>query len=129
MDVKGVEALLFSTHQILATVAGVQELRLDNTEAKELAEAISNVSRHYDVAYTEKAVGWSRLFMALGMVYGTRLYAIRERRRADRATPVNQPAAPQPAPQPKPPTKPGDINIPGVAVMPSNSMGDFFGGN
>jgi len=76
---------------MLAGITKTAELALSPPEAKSLAEAVANVSRHYDVSVSAKALDWSNLVMALGMVYGTRLIAIRTNRRAARARSVQQP--------------------------------------
>ena len=92
---------------MLAGLTSVKELSIDKTEANALATSIANVSRHYDIVATQKTMDWSNLFMALGMVYGTRLYAIRERRKARRDT-APQPVERAPSPQA------GTVDIPGV---------------
>lgn len=83
--------ILLSTHAMLAGMTRTPEFALDQKEAKSVAEALANVSRHYDVSVSAKALDWTNLIMALGMVYGTRVFAIRNRRmneRAERAKPV-----------------------------------------
>lgn len=99
LDINGVEAILFSAHTILATIVKTPEIALDQIEARQMAEAIGNVSRHYDIAATQKTLDWANLIMAAGMIYGTRLYAIRAKRVA------NKPASPKPN---------GSTHIPGV---------------
>lgn len=89
---------------MLAVITKTQELALDQTEAHELAEGIANVSRHYDIETSQKALDWTRLMMVLGMVYGTRLYAIRAKRAA----------APRPAQPQRPQAQPAEVIIPGV---------------
>jgi hypothetical protein len=100
LDVNGLESLLYSVHGMLAGITKTEELMLDHSEAKSLAEATANVARHYDVSVSAKALDWSNLVMALGMVYGTRLVAIRARRgaerRAGRVSPMNSGEAADP---------------------------------
>lgn len=94
LDVNGIEQLLLSTHYMLAGMTRVQEIALSPDEAKSLAQATANVARHYDVSVSAKALDWTNLIMALGMVYGTRVVAMRNRARsakANRAKPVNEP--------------------------------------
>ena len=88
LDINGVEAILFSAHSILASIVKTPEIALEQVEARQMAEAIANVSRHYDIAATQKTLDWANLIMAAGMIYGTRLYAIRAKRVA------NKPAKP-----------------------------------
>ena len=85
VDLKGVESLLLSIHTILATSTQIPELVLDKDEAHRVAEAIANVSRHYDMGASEKMVDWGNLFLVFGAVYGTRIWAYRLRT-AKRAT-------------------------------------------
>lgn len=92
---------------MLAGLTSVKELSIDKAEANALATSIANVSRHYDIVATQKTMDWSNLFMALGMVYGTRMYAIRARRQQARRS------APQPV-QPQNSAQAGTVDIPGV---------------
>lgn len=84
LDVNGVEALLFSMHNLLATVSNTQELALDKTESKMLAEGVANVARHYDLGATQKSIDWANLIQCVGLIYGTRIYAIRSRVQKER---------------------------------------------
>lgn len=79
LDVNGVEAILFSTHQLLASLAQTPEMAIDKMEANTLAIGIANVARHYDMGATQKSLDWANLISVVGMVYGTRIYAIRAR--------------------------------------------------
>jgi len=78
---------------MLAAITKTQELAIDPAEANQLATAMSNVSRHYDIAATQKSMDWANLLMCVGMVYGTRIYAIRAKR-------PPRPTRQQPAPAP-----------------------------
>lgn len=116
LDINGVESILISAHTILASFTKTPELALDKEEAKQVATAVANVSRHYDVQASEKAMDWTNLFMALGMVYGTRLYAIRAKRSqiaASKPTPV-KPTASKSAPNEN------VVEIPGVGKVQVN---------
>lgn len=84
LDVSGLESLLYAVHMGLASVAKVPELRLEQEEAKTLAEASSNVLRHYDIGATQKAFDWAHLAIAIGTVYGSRIIAIQFRRKAEK---------------------------------------------
>ncbi len=74
---------------MLYAVTKVEELSIDESEAKELARAAQNVARHYDVAASQKSLDWANFVGAMCMVYGTRLYAFRNRKRAEAARPVD----------------------------------------
>lgn len=73
---------------MLAAFTKSAELLVDEDEAAKLAEATVNVSRHYNVAMAAKTVDWINFATVAGMIYGTRLVAIRNRRAGERrATP------------------------------------------
>lgn len=57
-----------------------------------LAEATANVSRHYDVQIAAKTTDWISLMMVCGTVYGSRMAAIRYRKRMERAATPPAPA-------------------------------------
>jgi len=111
-NIDAIEALLFSVHQMLAFGTGVPELAIEQAEAHSVAAAYVQVARHYPILQqSEKVLDWGGLLSALGMVYGTRLYAMRSKPR------------PQKAPQAdnRPPKSAGErsnvINIPGVGFV------------
>ena len=116
--INGLENILFNMHFMLAGITRVSELAIDNSEATMLAGAINNVARHYDMGATQKQLDWTNLFMAVGMIYGTRFVAIRAKRK-------EEPIQPSPMPQTPPRNANGDasymqqpksrkINIPGL---------------
>lgn len=69
---------------MLAAITKTSELALDNDEAKQLATASANVAKHYNMLIDPKTADWANLIMVMGMVYGTRLMAIRMRRTTER---------------------------------------------
>ena len=69
---------------------------LDEKEALELSKASVNVSRHYGFAPSSKSVDWANLIMTLGAVYGTRLIAVRNRKRSERPQKTKQPQQAEP---------------------------------
>ena len=92
-NVAGIEKLLIGIHTGIAIIASAPEFVLDTdskdydgkSEATYLAQSIKDVADHYAVKYLDqKTIDWINLFQAIGMVYGTRLFAIRERRKAER---------------------------------------------
>jgi hypothetical protein len=83
LDVNGVEAMLFSIHQMAAAITKVPELMLDKDESKQLAVGIANVARHYDVSASAKSIDIANLVMICAGVYGTRLFAFRNRMRME----------------------------------------------
>lgn len=83
---------------MLAVIAA-PELKLDADEAKLLAKATADVASFYGTVVSAKAMAWTNLVQCVGMIYGTRLFAIRNRRR-DEALRRPARAAPQNAPRP-----------------------------
>lgn len=79
MDVDGLSAIFLSSHQLLAAIAKSPELAIDEIEAKNLAAGVSNVARHYNMGTTQKTLDWFNLFQALALVYGTRIFAMRDK--------------------------------------------------
>jgi len=85
-------------HSMLAGITKVAELELTADESVNLASALSTVNAFYQVQVAEKTLAWVNLAMVSGMIYGTRIIAIRERRAQMRAAKVAQATAPKPAP-------------------------------
>jgi hypothetical protein len=77
----GLEALLFSTHALLAASLKIPELGIEQSEAKMLAMAVANVNRHYNVQVAQKTMDWANLVTSCCMIYGTRFATVRARRR------------------------------------------------
>lgn len=94
VDISGLIAEnLFACHAFLAGLSGKDILRIEEKEAEQVGGAIQNVARHYDIpGVDQKTVDWIRLARTLGMVYGTRLFAMRM------SAPAKAPAA---APKPE----------------------------
>ncbi len=76
---------------MLAAMTETPELQLAPDEAKAIAAAASNVSRHYDMRTTQKAADWAMLGIAIVGVYGPRVAVIAHKRRTP-AVPQAQPA-------------------------------------
>lgn len=111
-NIDAIEALLLGTHTLLASVSRVPELGIEPLEAKQVATAYVNVARHYPILQqSEKVIDWTNLLIALGAVYGSRLYSYRMRKPA-------QPAAP-----PRPPTATAASNAEGNNVVQIPGLG------
>lgn len=93
ISVSGLAEIIVNTHAMLAAFTKSAELFVDMEEAQKLAEATVNVSRHYNVAVAAKTVDWVNFATVAGMIYGTRLVAINNRRKMERR---NNPAKPAP---------------------------------
>lgn len=98
---------------MLAGITRTDELALSSDEAESLAGALATVNQFYQVEVAEKTLAWINLAQVAGMIYGTRLVAIRQRRRAERADRVQQPDA---------------ADFPSTANGPAPLTPDFFNG-
>ena len=75
----GLESLLLSVHQIGASFLSMEELALDEKEAKLLADAIQGVAEHYPLTLDPKYLAVGNLVMVGVGIYGTRIFAYRNR--------------------------------------------------
>jgi hypothetical protein len=75
---------MLSLHEMVAGFTGAQELRLDESEAKSIADAAADVASHYSVTADPKTMAWVNLAAAVGMVYGPRFGAIKLRRASEK---------------------------------------------
>lgn len=72
-DLSGV---LFTMHFMLAKLMDIEEVELDETEAKKLSDAVVRVNELYDgFIIPEKAMAWLSLAMVAGAIYGPRVAA------------------------------------------------------
>lgn len=115
VDIDGLTLALQNTCAILSGVAKCPELELDSDEAKQVAAAYANVARHYNFSVNEKAADWYNLMTVCGAVFGSKIIAIRMRKKSEKpstqkpvfaqpqreATPSQ--ARPAPAKAPPPP--------------------------
>jgi hypothetical protein len=65
------------------------ELNISETEAANMATAINNVQRHYDIQATQKTMDWINLAMVCGSIYVPRIIAMNLTKPAP---PANNPA-------------------------------------
>lgn len=68
----------------LGNIAGAPELFLTEEEANEISEAVKELSKHYPIGMSEKAIAWTNLTFAMGGVFGPKAVAIWKRPRAPR---------------------------------------------
>ena len=97
------------------------ELALEKQEADALAQAISEVEKHYSVTLTPETRAWLGLAGCCAMIYGPRAYMIHKRRKEARAGPKPQKVAAPVVVNPATPPA-DDPNAPRAAAM---SMADF----
>jgi hypothetical protein len=72
---------------MLAALTKIEELAIEQDEAVTLGNAIATLAPFYNIEASAKVLAWGNMLSALGMVYGTRLIAIRARRATTPATP------------------------------------------
>lgn len=77
--------MLAIVHVGLAAVTKTPELELDDKEAASLANAVGNVMTEFDITPDPKIQAVLGLVTVSGMIYGPRIYMIRERRKEERA--------------------------------------------
>lgn len=75
---------LIIVHAAISTATKTPELAIEETEAKSLAGAVSNVLEEFDIQPDPKVQAIVGLIIAAGSVYGPRMYLIRERQKAQR---------------------------------------------
>ena len=77
--------LLLSTHMMLAAFMHVEELELDESEAKRLGDAVNKVQALYDMPIIDpKVMAWINLGLVGCGVYGPRYAAFRIRKRKEK---------------------------------------------
>lgn len=78
--------LLMSLHQMGAAIVGIEELKLDESEADAMADAIKTLSKHYPTHINPKALAWLNFGAVAIGIYGTRFEAYRMRMKKERET-------------------------------------------
>lgn len=81
---------------LLAKAAKIPELRLDEEEAKKLADATANVARHYNIAISQKTLDITNLITAVSTIYGSRIMAIANNKRISKMN-GGKPIEPKPS--------------------------------
>ncbi len=77
--------MLFNLHAMAASFVNVDKLAIDKDEAKQLADAINEVNKFYNIAFDPKKVAIFNLCVVAGKIYGTRLVAVYVDRKATKA--------------------------------------------
>lgn len=119
LDVKQREqfsTFLFQTHALIAGAVS-PFLKIDKTEADQLAGAVADVAELYDIpAVSPEVIAWGNLIQTVGFIYGTRImaarFAARQEKTQTRADASNSrgsttPAANAPKPEAAPAARPG----------------------
>ena len=76
LDLNGLEAILLSTHMMLAAIVKEPVIAIDKAEAALLATSIGNVARHYDLGASRLTLDWIALGSAMASVYAPRAIAM-----------------------------------------------------
>lgn len=71
-----IEDMIFNVHAMLASFVSVESLAIDKDEAKQLADAINEVNKFYNVGFDPKKVAIFNLVVVAGKIYGTRAVAL-----------------------------------------------------
>jgi hypothetical protein len=61
----------------------VPELTLEESEAKQIAQATAKVAEQYELVADPKTIAWAQLVTTVATVYGTRIFAFRMRKAAE----------------------------------------------
>lgn len=117
LDVNGLNKLIYSVHDILATATKIPEIKLDEDESLKLSQSTVDLAKHYNIAVSEKTMAWSNFIATIGAVYGTRLAAvINEKRKA--TTRVGQAASTIAGVAQRMSSQANGINTPNAGSMP-----------
>jgi len=92
VDLSGLQGLISSGHMFIAALTKNPLWALDEREVKAYAEAVQNVSRHYDIAVQQKTIDHAMLFVVIGGIYGTRIMTM-QRMKAEKPAVVDDAAA------------------------------------
>jgi hypothetical protein len=119
VPVVGIEKLdltevIYSVHAMLAGITAVAELELDRDESEKLGDAIKNVGQYYGATFDPKKVAIFQLCVVAGGIYGTRVFAIRNRLMMEREK--NSQPKPQSIPRQQP--QPQGLKVNGKATEP-----------
>ena len=95
LDLSGITGALNAAHVFLATISKNPIWVLNESELNAYAEALRNVSRHYDIAVQQKTIDHGMLLVVMSGIYGTRIMAMQRMKAQDReaATVVDENAA------------------------------------
>jgi hypothetical protein len=77
--VEGLTGILLNVHAMLSVLVKCPELVIEESEAKKLSKAITQVAEFYPVELAPKVVAWVNLTICCGAIYGTRVIAISNR--------------------------------------------------
>lgn len=78
-SIDGLSKILLVMHIGLAEISKTPELVLQPTEGDALASSLANVGDQFDITPDPKVQAIIGLMMTAGMIYGSRMYNIRER--------------------------------------------------
>lgn len=111
-----------------SSIFEMPELLINDDEAEQVGTAAEKVMALYSTEVNPATLAWFGLVAALVMVYGPRIYTIRERWKAEK----EERAAKQPPPPPQPNVKPFPRPAPAAAASspappPGPTLQEQFG--
>lgn len=111
-DLSGIEKMLYGLHMIGASLVA-PEFGMDKDDCRELAKAIADVNRHYQIKLLDqKTADWFHLIQLVAVAYGTRIIAISgRRRRENKAPPMPRPQNGPIAGTPAAPVAPRNLDL------------------
>lgn len=119
--IESLESLLLSVHLMGAAFLDMEELALDQSEAKRISQALTKVAEFYPVSISPKRLALAELGIVMAGVYGPRAVAIYKRAPKSKPGPqrvatAQQQAQPQPRAQEQ--QRPnGSLNVPSVRPL------------
>jgi hypothetical protein len=75
--------LLLSAHFAVASFLDTPELELNQVQAKQYADSLKEVMRHYQTTIDPKKLAWVQLIFTMGGIYGPMIPAMRNRKEKD----------------------------------------------
>jgi hypothetical protein len=74
------DGLLLSAHFAVAAFLETPELEINQVQAKQYAESLKEVMKHYQTVVDPKKLAWAQLIFVMGGIYGPMFPAIRDRK-------------------------------------------------
>ena len=85
------EQMVYSFHQGVAALLDMEALTLDHEESKAMADAMTELGRHYAMQFDPKKVAIANLVFVAGGIYGSRIMNWKLKRELAGEKPKNEP--------------------------------------
>jgi hypothetical protein len=69
-----------------AKATGINELEIDNEEAKLMSDAVAEVASHYNYVVDPKTMAWVGFIGVMGSIYGPRIAVYQMRKSMEKAS-------------------------------------------